>query len=697
MKMTRPNNLINEQSPYLLQHAYNPVNWYPWGEEAFNKAKKEDKPIFLSVGYATCHWCHVMEHESFEDHDVATILNDNFISIKVDREERPDIDSIYMTVTQMMTRRGGWPMTIIMTPDKKPFFAGTYIPKEGRFGMTGLIDLLTQIIEVWKTKRQDVYQTAEQVTVHLEESTISSQANYDGVELLVRGFDELDSRYDEVLGGFGSQPKFPSPHNLLFLLRYWNRFKDNVALQMVENTLLKMRLGGIYDHIGFGFHRYSTDRHWLVPHFEKMLYDQAMLVIAYTEAYQITKKDIYKQTAEEILEYVQRDMTSEEGGFYSAEDADSEGEEGKFYIWSHKEIAKILNKDEAELAVKIFNISSTGNFLDEATQKKSSSNILHLTKPISEILEDLKMSKEEFNVKFETIRDKLFRNRKERIHPLKDDKILTDWNGLMIAAFSKASRVFNKDKYLQTAEKATKFIQTHLKQKDDRLLHRYRNGNAGITANLDDYAFMIWGLLELYETSFNPSYLTEAINQNSIVIKHFWDDKSGGFFFTPDDGEELLVREKPVYDGSIPSGNSVSMLNLIKIAKLTSKANLEKKADDLMKNFAKQINRIPSAFSFILTSLDFAIGPSFEIILVTKKEDKEISKFIEKINEQYIPNKVVILKHEEDDTLVKNIEILKDYKMINNQVTAYVCKDYVCKQPTNDPELMIEELSKNED
>ncbi len=695
--MTRPNNLINEQSPYLLQHAYNPVNWYPWGDDAFKKAKEEDKPIFLSVGYATCHWCHVMEHESFEDSDVATSLNDNFISIKVDREERPDIDSIYMTITQMMTGRGGWPMTIIMTSDKKPFFAGTYIPKEGRFGMTGLIDLLSQITEIWKTKRQDVHQTAEQVTKHLQESSTLTQTEYNGEELIIRGFDELNSKYDEILGGFGSQPKFPSPHNLLFLMRYWKRYNDGVALQMVEKTLQKMRMGGIYDHVGFGFHRYSTDRHWLVPHFEKMLYDQAMLVLAYTEAYQITKKEIYKETAEEILEYVMRDMTSPEGGFYSAEDADSEGEEGKFYIWSYKEITKILSKDELELAARIFNILPTGNFLDEATQQKSTLNILHLKRPIKELLEELNISKKEFDVKIEIIREKLFSQRKQRIHPLKDDKILTDWNGLMIAAFSKASRILRNKSYQQTAEKAIDFILAKLQQEDGRLLHRYRNEDAAIMANLDDYAFMIWGLLELYETSFNPKYLNEAINLNVKLIDHFWDNESGGFFFTPDDGEELLVREKPVYDGSIPSGNSVAMLNLVKLSKMTSEASLEQKADDLMKTFAKQINRIPSAFSFILSSLDFALGPSFEIILVAKEDDEEIKKFVEKIDGQYVPNKVVIIKYIEDDQLIKNIEILKDYKMINNQVTAYVCKDFVCKQPTNDPEIMIKELSKNED
>jgi uncharacterized protein YyaL (SSP411 family) len=695
--MTKPNHLINEQSPYLLQHAYNPVNWYAWGDEAFNKAKEEDKPIFLSVGYATCHWCHVMEHESFEDQEVATILNENFVSIKVDREERPDIDSIYMTVTQMMTGRGGWPMTVIMTPEKEPFFAGTYFPKNGRFGMTGLIDILHQIIEIWQTKRADIHKTAEQVVSHLQNSSVTVQSEYNGEELLVRAFDELDSKFDEVLGGFGSQPKFPSPHNLLFLMRYWKKYNDDIALHMVEKTLQEMRLGGIYDHIGFGFHRYSTDRHWLVPHFEKMLYDQAMLVLAYTEAYQITKNEIFKETAEEILEYVKRDMTSPEGGFYSAEDADSEGEEGKFYIWSFKEIKKLLSDEEVEFVIKVFNVSPKGNFLDEATQQQSPHNILHLKKPISDMLLELKLSKEDFEKKLEIIRDKLFRQRKLRIHPLKDDKILTDWNGLMIAAFSKASRVFNNDDYRKIAEEALNFISDNLTLEDGRLQHRYRNGNSAIIANLDDYAFLIWGLLELYETSFNPNHLSKARKLNSLLIKHFWDNDSGGFFFTPDDGEELLIREKPVYDGAIPSGNSVSMLNLLRLAKMTSDASLEKKADDLMKTFAKQINRIPSAFTFILSSLDFAIGPSYEIILVAEEDDEKLVDFLLKLENSYIPNKVVILKYPDNNQLVKEIEILKDYKLVNKQVTAYVCRDFVCKQPTNDPDKMIEELSKNED
>ncbi len=688
--MSKPNHLINEQSPYLLQHAYNPVDWYPWGEEAFKKASEEDKPIFLSVGYATCHWCHVMEHESFEDQEVAKILNDNFISIKVDREERPDIDSIYMTVTQMMTSRGGWPMTIIMTHEKKPFFAGTYIPKNSRFGMSGLIDLLNQIVEIWKSKRNDILKTAEEITTHLHDSTILSQSDYNGEELLIRGFDELDNRFDEILGGFGSQPKFPSPHNLLFLLRYWKRFNDPIALQMVETTLQKMRLGGIFDHIGFGFHRYSTDRHWLVPHFEKMLYDQAMLTLAYAEAYQITKKEEYRQTVEEILEYVMRDMTSKEGGFYSAEDADSEGEEGKFYIWSHKEITEILDEKEAELAAQIFNISPTGNFLDEATQQKSSSNIPHLKKPILEY-------GEEIIEKIELIRTKIFTERKKRKHPLKDDKILTDWNGIMIAAFSKASQVLGEKKYQKVAEKAADFIFSKLYQKNGRLLHRYRNGQSAISANLDDYAFIIWGLLELYETSYNPEYLEKAINLNEILLKHFWDEDTGAFFFTADDSEELLVREKNVYDGAIPSGNSVSMYNLLRLSKITSKVSLEKKADELMKTFANQINKMPSAFTFILTALDFAIGPSFEIIIVANKGDSSVKAFLEKLEDKYIPNKVVILKYLEDDSLLENIEILKEYKLVNNKVTAYVCKDFVCKQPTNDPEIMIKELTINED
>ncbi len=679
----KSNQLINEKSPYLLQHAYNPVNWYPWGEEAFQKAKSENKPIFLSIGYSTCHWCHVMEHESFEDEEVATKMNEKFIAIKVDREERPDIDSIYMSVAQLTTGRGGWPLTIFMTPDKQPFFAGTYFPKTSRFGATGLMEILDQISSLWVEKKEEILETADRITEVLQKASSPYQTEYNGDELIIRAFDELDNRFDDKLGGFATAPKFPSSHNLIFLLRYWKRFGDKQALSMVETTLQKMRLGGIFDHIGYGFHRYSTDREWLVPHFEKMLYDQAMIIVSYIETYQITKKATYKETAEAIIEYVLRDMTSSEGGFYSAEDADSEGVEGKFYVWKLKELQEILQDDEMKLFYKLFRIEEEGNYLEEATKEKTGDNILHHKGFPS--IEDKK--------KLAEIRAKLFEIREKRIHPLKDDKILTDWNGLMIAALAKAARAFGNNEYQTAAEKAVEFIFSKLIDENGRLIHRYRKGESALTANLDDYSFLIWGLLELYETSFKINYLEKALNLNNIVIKHFIDEENGGFYFTPDDGEKLLVREKLIYDGAIPSGNSVMMLNLLKLSRITSNPDLEEKAAYLMAVFAKQVSKVPSAFAFLISSLDYAIGPSYEIVLVGKSTDENHKGMLEILQQEFLPNKVVIFKDVETESEIEiTLAHLKDFKSQKNKTTAYVCEQFSCQRPTTEVSMMKNQL-----
>ena len=557
------NRLQHEKSPYLLQHANNPVDWYPWGEEAFEKARKEDKPILLSIGYSTCHWCHVMEYESFEDEEVAALMNETFVSIKVDREERPDIDNIYMTVCQLLSQGGcGWPLNVFMTPDKKPFYAATYVPKNSRYGRLGMMELIPRIAEVWKNNREEILKSAESTTQSLTLATDPTRIQA-GEELdsktLKKTYEQLESRYDPAHGGFGNRPKFPTPHNLLFLLRYGQRTGNQKAIDMVSKTLESMSNGGIFDHIGFGFHRYSTDSEWLVPHFEKMLYDQALLALAYTEAYQLTKNKGFKQTAEQIFTYVLRDMTSPDGGFYSAEDADSEGEEGKFYLWSQQEIIEILGKKEAELVINIYNTEPGGNFTDEVSGEKPGTNILHLNKNPDQAAMALGISRDELDSRINESRQKLFDVREKRIHPSKDDKIITDWNGLMIAAFAKAGRVFENKKYTDAAEKAADFINSKL-TKDGRLLHRYRGGDAAILANIDDYAFFIWGLLELYESTFNIVYLKEAISLTDQMIKYFWDDTNYGFFFTPSDGEKLLVKQKEIYDGAVPSGNAVAMI-----------------------------------------------------------------------------------------------------------------------------------------
>ncbi|MFH1624202.1 MAG: thioredoxin domain-containing protein, partial [Pseudomonadota bacterium] len=548
MDSKHPNRLISEKSPYLLQHAYNPVDWYPWREETFEKAEREGKPIFLSIGYSTCHWCHVMEKESFEDPEVARLMNETFVCIKVDREERPDIDSVYMTACQMMTGSGGWPLTIIMTPGKKPFFAATYIPKESRFGRKGMKALIPNIKKVWESRKGEVIGSAEKVSKELEKISHDAPGEGLGEAMLTMAYGHLSRIFDERYAGFGSAPKFPMPHNVMFLLRYWKRSGDERALMTAEKTLDAMRRGGIYDHVGFGFHRYSTDAGWLLPHFEKMLYDQASLAMAYTEAYQaIDKKREYKKTAREIFTYVLREMTDPGGGFYSAQDADSEGEEGRFYLWSQEEIRHILSTEEAELVEKVFNIEEKGNFLEEATGKEAGQNILHLRKSLPEIASDLKITLETLEEGIEGARKKLFGERKKRVHPHKDDKILTDWNGMMIAALAKGAQVFGETTYEEAARRSAHFILDRMFDGQGRLYHRYRDGEAAIPAFLDDYAFLIWGLIELYEATFESVYLERALDFNALLLEHFWDRDSGGFYFVADDAPRILVRKKEMY------------------------------------------------------------------------------------------------------------------------------------------------------
>jgi len=678
-----PNRLINEKSPYLLQHAHNPVDWFPWSEEAFAKAKGENKPVFLSIGYSTCHWCHVMEHESFEDVETAELMNKVFVSIKVDREERPDIDNIYMAVCQMMTGSGGWPLSIIMTPDKKPFFSGTYFPKESRYGRIGFKELINNINEAWLNNRNEIESSAEELTNYLQNinssSGIAIKLNPDIFNLAYNNF---ETRFDPVKGGFGSAPKFPSPHNLMFLLRYWKRTGNNKALEIVTKTLTEMRKGGIFDQVGFGFHRYSTDKNWIVPHFEKMLYDQALLVLAYTESYQATQNIDFKKTAEEIIQYVLRDMTSLEGGFYSAEDADSEGEEGKFYLWTENELLKILGQENANLVFKVFNTNPNGNFHDEATGKSSGENILHLSKSLEETAINLSMDKNNLIGKLESIRLKLFNERENRVHPYKDDKILADWNGLMIAALAKAGSVFNNSNYIAAAEKSFSFIEKYLTDKDGKLLHRYRDSDSSITGNIDDYAFLIWGLIELYEATFKASYLIKAVELADITLKHFWDESTSGFFFTPDYGEKLLVRTKEIYDGAIPSGNSVMFYNLIRIARMTSDPVYENYADNLLDYFSDSVQKAPSGSSLFLSAFEFMIGPSYEIIIAGNRENPETKNIISSINQKFIPNKVLILKDAANSESFLPFEYLKPYERINSKPTIYVCKNFVCNLPT---------------
>ncbi len=692
----KQNRLIKEKSPYLLQHANNPVDWYPWGEEAFGKANEENKPIFLSIGYSTCHWCHVMAHESFETSEVAKILNDNFVSIKVDREERPDIDKVYMTVCQIMTGSGGWPLTIAMTPEKKPFFAGTYFPKTSQFGRIGLIDLLNKIITLWKSQKSQVLDTAHQITFDLQNYTGESPGDNLDIKTLNKAYDQLRKSFDAANGGFGSAPKFPTPHNLLFLLRHWNRTGDKKALEMVEKTLDSMRRGGIYDQLGFGFHRYSTDAEWLVPHFEKMLYDQALISIAYLEAYLATKIQEYADTAREIFEYALRDMTSKEGGFYSAEDADSEGVEGKFYLWSKGEISSILGRGDSELLTEAFNIKDEGNFAEEATREKhESKNILHLNEYYEYLALKMNFSLSEFKTKLQNGKQTLFTSREKRVHPLKDDKILTDWNGLMIAALAKGAQILKEPKFLESAEKAANFLLTRLVSPEGRLLHRFRGETAEILAFLDDYAFLIWGLIELYEATFNPKYIKLALEFNEELTTHFWDANLGGYYYTADDGEGLIARQKEIYDGATPSGNSVQFYNLMRLANLTGKGELTKKGEVLARIFSESISTSPISHTFLLLGLVFELGPTYSVVISGDTSRDDTNLLLETLRNKFLPNIMVIYRPTESypPEIDKYSDYIEWFDKTDDKATAYVCINKTCRPPTTDPNKMLEYIS----
>ena len=686
------NRLINESSPYLQQHATHPINWYPWGEEAFAKAKKEDKPIFLSIGYSTCHWCHVMAHESFADEEVAALLNRDFVAIKVDREERPDIDQVYMTVTQTLTGRGGWPNTVFLTPDRKPFFAGTYFPKENRWGNTGLLELLPKVAEIWKNDRENVLKSADQITDLVASIRIPSAGAALDKAILAKTRSILAEVFDADYGGFGPAPKFPTPHVLGFLLRQYHHTKDSQSLAMVEKTLVHMRLGGIYDHIGFGFHRYSTDAQWLLPHFEKMLYDQALLALAYTEAYQVTGQEFYAQTVREILAYILRELTSDEGGFYSAEDADSEGIEGKFYLWTVPQIQEVLGKDETAAFKKIYNLEAGGNFISPDAAHTGGRNILYLKQTLPDLAGELGVPEKQLRQRLEKSREQLFKVRQKRVHPFKDDKILTDWNGLMIAALARAGQTLGEPRYTAAAVRAADFILRNLRTDNGRLLKRYRNGNAGLPAHLDDYAFAVWGFLELYEATFEVAYLQEAIHISDQMIAHFWDDTDGGFYMTADDGEELLIRSKDIYDGAIPSGNSVAALNLLRLGHMTGKQDYLKKAEELTRAFAGTVNRYPPGHSQLMVALQYALNPNYEVIIVGRPEAKDTRAMLAALRKPFLPGKVVVLRPADKKkaaTIIRLAPYTEFMVAKNGSSTAYVCTNFVCKLPTTDIAQML--------
>ena len=673
MKITdKPHNrLIHEKSPYLLQHAYNPVDWYPWCNEAFKKAKAEDKPIFLSIGYSTCHWCHVMERESFEDREVADILNKNFVSIKVDREERPDIDHIYMTVCQALTGQGGWPLTIIMTPEQKPFYAGTYFPKRGRMGMPGLIEILTRVAEAWEKNKKDLVASGDKIVKAIEQE-VSMEAGKQDItkEDISIAFEMLSGSFDQIYGGFSHAPKFPTPHNMSFLLRYWKLNGEKQALDMVEKTLDAMYRGGIFDHIGYGFSRYSTDEKWLVPHFEKMLYDNALLAIIYLEAYLCTKKDVYADAARKIFTYVLRDMASPEGGFYSAEDADSEGEEGKFYLWTRDEIMEILGEADGQLFCNYYNITVQGNF-----KGKNIPNRLHAQADVNE-----------YESQILPLRQQVFNSRERRIRPYKHDTILTSWNGLMIAAMAMGGRILQEPKYIQAAEKAVEFILSRLVDENGRLLARYRDGESAYPAYLDDYAYLVWGLIELYQAAYKPLYLDYALRKSREMIDLFWDSDKHGFFLYGKDSEQLITRPKEVYDGAMPSGNSVAAMNLLRLARLTGDQDIENKAYEQLRAFAGVVSGYPAAYTHFMMAAMFALYPVKEIVFSGRRENSDTKEMLKILNSTFMPQTVSLLysRDEEGDRLAGMVPYIKYLTPVDDRTTVYVCENFACKAPITD-------------
>lgn len=687
MTGTTANRLIDEKSPYLRQHAHNPVSWHPWGDEAFGEARRTDKPVFLSIGYSTCHWCHVMERESFADEETARLLNETFISIKVDREERPDIDAHYMAVCQLLTGGGGWPLTVILTPDKKPFFAGTYFPKESRFGRIGLTELVGRVAEAWKSRRPELLGSAERTLAAL--GRLSEEPSGGGISpaFLEQAVSDLSRQFDEGFGGFGSAPKFPTPHHLTFLLRQARRNKDKRALLMVEKTLQAMRRGGIFDQLGFGFHRYSTDRRWLVPHFEKMLYDQALLSLAYTEAFQFTGRGEYRDTAEKILTYVRRDLGSPGGAFVSAEDADSEGEEGRFYLWETREVEAALPPSEVEAAKAIFSLRPEGNFA-EPGGRLSGKNILHLGRPPDLVAAGLGLTEGGLREITFRIGGRLLARREHRPRPFKDTKILTDWNGLMIASLAKAAQAFGRAEYADSAALAAGYIRQKMTVRGG-LYHRSAGGEITIPAFLDDRAFLIWGLIELYAATFEPGYLSWAAALTEETIGGFWDERAGGFFFTSADLHgDLPLRRQELYDGALPSGNSVMLSNLLRLGRTLGRPDFEARAGRLIDVFGGRVSQNPVAHTQFLCGLDLALGPSREVVIVGRTGAPDTQAMLDSLRKMYLPDTVVLFRPLELDEpeIVKLAPFTSALKSLGDKATAYVCSNTRCERPTTDPE-----------
>jgi uncharacterized protein YyaL (SSP411 family) len=663
------NRLINETSPYLLQHAHNPVDWYPWGEEAFIKAKEENKPIFLSVGYSACHWCHVMEHESFEDQDTAKLMNKLFINIKVDREERPDVDTIYMNVVQMLTGHGGWPMSVFMTPDKTPYYGGTYFPIHRKYHMPTFKEVLVSVSDYYHNKKDSIEKNSKIIMEQLKSINIFKSTDTElSYEVINKSIKQLENYFDYENGGFGSKPKFPNTFNLDLFLRHYKNTGNKKYLDMVELTIKKMANGGVYDQLGGGFYRYSVDEEWLIPHFEKMLYDNSVLIKLILEVYQITKNDFYKNKAEESLEYVLREMYQDGGGFYSTQDADSEKEEGKFYVWTPQEVKQILGEKDGELFCDFFDINPEGNF----EHGKSNPQVLFTYEEFSA---NKSLLSEEIKDVIEKSKKKLFEHRTKRIYPGKDTKVLSSWNGLMISAFAKGYQVLKNPKYLKACEETINFI-FDVMYKDGLLLRTYKDNQAKLNAYLEDYTFLVQGLIDLHQVTLNQDFINKAIELNKVMIEQFWDQNDGGFFFTGKSHEELIVKTKEILDHSIPSGNAVALSNLIKLFRLTDDKDLQDKIDKTIKAFSQTVHKYQSGVSSFLTVLDTYLKPPSDLILVGESLD-EIKPFLEQISNNFNTDTVIHFH----DTNKIGLEMYKGKNKVDNKATAYLCENFTCKSP----------------
>jgi hypothetical protein len=678
------NRLQQETSPYLLQHAHNPVDWYPWGEEALGRARAENKPILLSIGYSACHWCHVMERESFENEEIAALMNENFINIKVDREERPDLDQIYMNAVQLMLGHGGWPLTVFLTPDLVPFYGGTYFPPEDRFRLPGFPRVLAGVADAYHKQPDEIAQTTTSFLNELRRMSVAHESDEPiNVQLLDAAASALARNYDPKHGGFGGAPKFPASMNLEFLLRVHQRSGDGETLRMVTETCRRMAEGGLYDQLGGGFHRYSTDAQWLVPHFEKMLYDNAQLSRLYLHVYQVTGEEFFRRIAEETLDYVAREMTDAGGAFYSTQDADSEGVEGKFFVWTIEEINELLSEDDAAIVSAYYGATPAGNFEEK--------NILNVPRPAQTVAAELNVPVERLHEVVERSKPALFAAREKRIKPGRDEKAIAAWNGMMLTSFAEASTTLEREDYRRIAERNAEFVLTTLRR-EGALLHVYKDGQAKHHGYLDDYACVASGLLSLYEATGTLRWLRECISLTEQMCEEFWDETDGGFFYTSARGEQLIVRNKDFMDNATPAGNSVAAELLLRLALLTENQNYQRKAITIFRLLREQTVRYPSAFGYLLGALDFYLATPKEIVIIGEVGADDSRALLREVWRRYLPNKVVAQSAEHDAEGSRVVPLLNERPALGGRATAYVCENYSCLQPVTTPGELAAQL-----